>query len=284
MKFEIQRNQMVESQLRANLVIDETILDAFSSVKRENYLLIGPYYNNHEFEEIEDSTDPYFQVAEKMRQMGYEVHYGYWLVTGKPKVILLNPKSAYFQLGAVQYDLWEHHHISSPGGDSLLNDVIAFGFLTKVFLEELAHVKDNLRIHIHEWMAGVCVPMLRRAQVPVRIVFTTHATLLGRYLAMNDPCFYDNIHGYDWVRESSHFNIDAQVRIERAAAHGADIFTTVSDVTAKECVHLLGRQPEVILPNGLNVDRFNVFHEFQSLHKEYKERIHKDTIQAKFIK
>ena len=37
MKFEIQRNQMVESQLRANLVIDETILDAFSSVKRENY-------------------------------------------------------------------------------------------------------------------------------------------------------------------------------------------------------------------------------------------------------
>jgi protein-L-isoaspartate(D-aspartate) O-methyltransferase len=37
MKFEIQRNQMVESQLRANLVIDESILDAFSSVKRENY-------------------------------------------------------------------------------------------------------------------------------------------------------------------------------------------------------------------------------------------------------
>ena len=37
MKFEIQRNQMVESQLRANLVIDETILDAFSNVEREKY-------------------------------------------------------------------------------------------------------------------------------------------------------------------------------------------------------------------------------------------------------
>ncbi len=37
MKFEIQRNQMVESQLRANLVIDENILDAFSNVKREKY-------------------------------------------------------------------------------------------------------------------------------------------------------------------------------------------------------------------------------------------------------
>ena len=37
MKFEIQRNQMVESQLRANLVIDETILDAFSNVQGEKY-------------------------------------------------------------------------------------------------------------------------------------------------------------------------------------------------------------------------------------------------------
>ena len=37
MKFDNQRNQMVESQLRANLVIDESILDAFGSVQREKY-------------------------------------------------------------------------------------------------------------------------------------------------------------------------------------------------------------------------------------------------------
>lgn len=240
----------------------------------DNYLLIGPYYNNHEFEPIENSDDEYFQVVQKMRSMGYDVHYGYWLVTGKPKVILINPKSAYSQLGAIQYDLWEHHDIPSPGGDELLNDVIAFGLLNKIFLEELAKLKDNIKIHIHEWMAGVSIPLLRRSQVPVRIVFTTHATLLGRYLAMNDPEFYNHIHGFDWLKECKYFNIETQVRIERAAAHGADIFTTVSDVTAKECVHLLGRQPEVILPNGLNVKRFAALHEFQNLHKEYKDKIH----------
>ena len=38
MKFEYQRKQMVESQLRANLVIDESILDSFSKVKLENFL------------------------------------------------------------------------------------------------------------------------------------------------------------------------------------------------------------------------------------------------------
>lgn len=37
MKFDNQRNQMVESQLRANLVIDESILEAFGSVQREKY-------------------------------------------------------------------------------------------------------------------------------------------------------------------------------------------------------------------------------------------------------
>jgi Protein-L-isoaspartate carboxylmethyltransferase len=37
MKFDNQRNQMVESQLRANLVIDESILEAFGSVQREKF-------------------------------------------------------------------------------------------------------------------------------------------------------------------------------------------------------------------------------------------------------
>jgi|TARA_B110000971_G_C19968934_1_gene481597 protein-L-isoaspartate(D-aspartate) O-methyltransferase len=37
MKFENQRNHMVESQLRANLVLNENILDAFRVTKRENY-------------------------------------------------------------------------------------------------------------------------------------------------------------------------------------------------------------------------------------------------------
>ena len=37
MKFENQRNEMVESQLRPNLVLNENILQAFSIVKREKY-------------------------------------------------------------------------------------------------------------------------------------------------------------------------------------------------------------------------------------------------------
>jgi glycogen(starch) synthase len=47
----------------------------------------------------------------------------------------------------------------------------------------------------------------------------------------------------------------------------------VSDVTAKECEFLLGKVPDLILPNGLNITRFSAMHEHQNLHTKYKDRI-----------
>jgi glycogen(starch) synthase len=123
-------------------------------------------------------------------------------------------------------------------------------------------------------MAAVPIPPIRRQQLPMTTVFTTHATMLGRYLAQNDPLFYEYLPFYDWEKEARHFNIDARVRIERAAAHGSHVFTTVSDVTNEECKHLLGRSCDAILPNGINIERFEALHEFQNLHLRYKKKIH----------
>jgi hypothetical protein len=106
------------------------------------------------------------------------------------------------------------------------------------------------------------------------MVFTTHATLLGRYLAMNDPWFYDHLPFVDWAADAKRFNIEAPVKLERAAAHGAHVMTTVSQITASECEHLLGRKVDLTLPNGLNIERFVAMHEFQNMHREFKERIH----------
>ena len=38
--------------------------------------------------------------------------------------------------------------------------------------------------------------------------------------------------------------------IERAATHGAHVFTTVSRITAFEAFHLLKRQADFVTPNG----------------------------------
>lgn len=35
----------------------------------------------------------------------------------------------------------------------------------------------------------------------------------------------------------------------------------------------MGRKPDIITPNGLNIERFAAVHEFQNLHKQYKDVI-----------
>ena len=250
----------------------------------ENYCLLGPYMPQNvatEFEPFKDANDIFGKTVKRMQNKGYKVHYGEWLISGRPKVVLFDLGSVMSSLGEIKYVLWEHHGISSPADDPLFNDVLAFGEMVRVYLTELAEVvgeSKHIVAHFHEWMAASGLPELRRQNINVKTVFTTHATLLGRYLAMNDPEFYSHLPYVDWQKEAQHFNIEASASIERAAAHGAHVFSTVSEVTAVECRQLLGRNPDVILPNGINNQRFEVLHEFQNKHLDAKKKIHSFTM------
>ena len=246
----------------------------------QRYCLIGPYNAAVTAVEFEASPppEPYAHALQALQEAGIEAHYGHWLVTGRPQVILLNTHSAAVRLKDIKYYLWKHHHISLPADDGELNEVVAFGHLVLEFFRALLRQPGPHRpliAHFHEWMGGAAIPEMRRERLPVGIVFTTHATLLGRYLAPSDPHFYDHLPYVDWVGSARRFNIEARVRLERAVAHGAHVFTTVSEITALECKHLLQRPVDKILPNGLNVERFLVRHESENLHKIYKEKIHR---------
>ncbi|QQP38432.1 Glycogen synthase, partial [Caligus rogercresseyi] len=59
--------------------------------------------------------------------------------------------------------------------------------------------------------------------------------------------------------------------LERSATALADCFTTVSDITSIEAEHLIKRKPDIVTPNGLNVNRD--LHEFQNLHAVSKNKI-----------
>jgi len=244
---------------------------------KDNYSVIGPYFdNNTEFEEEVDEDDPLYQAVKILQEEGVDAHYGTWLISGRPKAVLLNPKSAFGKLGAIKFDMWKNHDIKFEQHDDLLDQVVAFGYLVYRFTSILEAIKTDKKqtiIHFHEWMAGVAIPMIRKDNLPTKIVFTTHATLLGRYLAMNDPNFYERLQWTDWEKEAKYFNIISQVKIERAATHGAHIFTTVSKITGEECKYLLHREPDELLPNGLNVSRYEALHEFQNLHATYKKKI-----------
>ncbi len=244
-----------------------------------SFCMVGPYTGKHiqaEIEPIDTITDVFGQVAANMRKKGYDVVYAEWLITGRPHVVLINPVIEEKALNVVKYLLWKNHGINAPGGNKLIDQVIAFAFLTKLFFDELIKLSEDKKIiaHFHEWMAGLPILDIKREQLPVKSVFTTHATQLGRHLAINSPLFYAHLPFFNWEEEAKKFGIETEAAIEFNCAQKCDVFTTVSEVTARECKHLLKRVPEVIVPNGLNIQRFEALHEFQNLHALHKERIH----------
>lgn len=83
----------------------------------------------------------------------------------------------------------------------------------------------------------------RKRHIDVTTVFTTHATLLGRYLCAGSVDFYNNLQYFDVDHEAGKRGIYHRYCIERSATHCADVFTTVSHITAYESEHLLKRKP-----------------------------------------
>jgi glycogen synthase len=246
----------------------------------DRYFLIGPYNPETAALEFEPLVADGLirRTLDRMDAIGIRCHYGQWLIRGRPKVILIDHRAKYRDLDADKYLLWKDHGISTVTNDGEVNEVVAFGFAVTAFFaalsEQLAGTGRQVIAHFHEWMAGVAVPRISHTRLPISTVFTTHATLLGRYLASDSPDFYNHLPFIDPDAEAAKYNIYPRFAIERAAAHSATVFTTVSEVTSFEAEKLLGRAPELILPNGLNLQRFAALHEFQNLHREYKEVIH----------
>ena len=246
----------------------------------ERYALVGPYNPataNTEF----DETPPdgiWRDVLDRARRNGVVARHGRWLVPGRPRTILLDHRARFGRLHEDKFLLFADHGIATDAGDGEVNEVVAFGFACADFLAAATEVNGPANrvtlAHFHEWMAGVALPRLAHRRVPVQSVFTTHATLLGRYLAGDDGNFYDHLPYYDADREADRYAIGPRHRIEKAAAHSANVFTTVSEITGREARHLLGRDADEIVPNGLDVRRFEAPHEFHHLHNDYKQEIH----------
>ncbi|MEM8757828.1 MAG: glycosyltransferase [Planctomycetota bacterium] len=248
----------------------------------DRYTLIGPYEPEKAALEFSaGEPDPAIAGAiETLRNEGVRVHAGRWLVEGSPRVILLEHWRGTDHLDAVKYRLWEHHRIPSPNGNPMADGVISFAEAVRRLMQLVSEAVPDRSVlfHGHEWMGGLAIPMLRHDNSRVGLTFTTHATLLGRYLASGDDRFYDHLPFLDEAAEAERYNVVWQHRMERSCAHAAQVFTTVSPITAEECTHLLGRTPEVITPNGLNMARFDVGHDFQTLHAKYKAKIHRFTM------
>lgn len=245
---------------------------------KDRYTLIGPldhHSSSVEVEQLPIHDTVLKNTLDAMAERGVNYLYGRWLIEGAPRVILFDLPSAHRWLNEWKSDLWNVAAIPCPDHDLETNNAILLGYLSLWFLGEFTHRETSklVVVHAHEWLAGVVLPLCRKRRIDVTSIFTTHATILGRYLCAGSEDFYNNLDKYDVDKELGKRGIYHRYCIERALAHSADVFTTVSHITLYESEHLLKRKPDGVLPNGLNVVKFQLVHEFQNLHLEKKEKI-----------
>jgi glycogen(starch) synthase len=245
----------------------------------DRYVLVGPLVPavvDLELE-AEPAEDWLGGVVEELREGGLEVAHGRWLVAGRPRALLLDPSLPAERIELIRHRMQRDHGVPPARGNDLVDAVLGFGEAVQALFQAVHEHSGGLRIvaHFHEWLGSCAIAPLRAAGVPMATLFTTHATSLGRYVASSGDDLYGRLEQIEPEREAERFGIEAQHAIEKLSARTADVFTTVSPITAEECDHLLGRKPDLVTPNGLDVARLDIGHEFQTLHASHKEGIHR---------
>ena len=102
----------------------------------------------------------------------------------------------------------------------------------------------------NEWMLAMGALYIQQHIPAIATIFTTPATSLGRSIAGNNKALYAYMDGYNGDQMARELNMEAKHSVEKQAAHHVDCFTTVSDITARECKQLLDKEPDIVTPNG----------------------------------
>ncbi len=191
--------------------------------------------------------------AEAAFPEGVSVRVGRWNVTGRPIVILVKFDGMYAVKNDFYARMWDLYHVDSLHAYGDYDEACAFSYAAGLVIKSLCEYKKladkNVIAHFDEWTTGMGLLYVKAELPTVGTVFTTHATCIGRSICGNGKPLYDYLRGYNGDQMAKELNMESKHSLEKAAAHAADCFTTVSDITALECEQLLERRP-VVTPNG----------------------------------
>ena len=183
-----------------------------------------------------------------------KVKVGRWDVPGNPPVILVDFKPFFAEKDALYYSMWEQFRVDSlhAYGDYDESCIFAYavGKVVKSFYHFYQLEDKKVAALLNEWMLGMAALYIQKQLPKVATLFTTHATSIGRSIAGNNKALYAYMDGYNGDQMAAELNMEAKHSIEKQAAHHVDCFTTVSDITARECKQLLDKEPDIVTPNG----------------------------------
>ena len=225
----------------------------------DKVFFFGPDFGEH--------SDIYFKEDKKLlkewlsafsrQHSDIPVRIGRWKVPGEPIAILLKFDALWAKKDEIYAWAWNKFQVQSHAAYGDYDESCLFGYAAGMVMESLYHFltkgkgqKPNFCMHANEWQTAFSVFYLQDHCPQIATLFTTHATGIGRSIAGNGKPLYDYFEHYNGDQMAYELNMVSKHSVEKQAAHHADCFTTVSDITARECKQLLDKPVDIVTPNG----------------------------------
>ena len=211
-----------------------------------------------------ENACPYFKEDAKLladwkktaTEEGLKVKVGRWTIPGNPIAILVDFQKYYEKKNEIYGWLWENYQVDSLHAYGDYDEASMFSYAAGLVVESFYNFalkkSDKVIYHANEWMTGLGLLYVNNKLPQVGTIFTTHATSIGRSIAGNMKPLYDYLFAYNGDQMAGELNMQSKHSIEKQTAFHCDCFTTVSEITARECVELLDKKVDVVLPNGFD--------------------------------
>lgn len=233
----------------------------------------------------EGSKNPLFKESKTLlakwrksacEKEGLRFRVGRWAVPGEPIAILVDFKPFFEQRNEIFGWAWEQFRVNSLHSYGDYDESLMFSWSAGKVVESFYRFfeltqDDNVVFQAHEWQTCLAALYLKHFVPEVATIFTTHATTIGRSIAANNKPLYDYLYAYNGDQMAQELNVEAKHSVEKQAAWNVDCFTTVSEITGKECAHLLNKPADEILMNGFENDFVPKAVRFNKARKEARE-------------
>ena len=215
--------------------------------------------------------------VKKAAETGLHVRVGRWNIPGQPCVVLVDYQPYFEKKNELYGAAWNDFGVDSLHAYGDYDESSMFSYAAALVVESFYRTKLSSKKKVvyqaHEWMTALGVLYICKHVPEIATIFTTHATSIGRSIAGNGKPLYDYLWAYNGTQMAGELNMEAKHSVERQAAHHVDCFTTVSDVTGRECAELLDKPCDAILPNGFEADFVPTGATFNKRRSEARARI-----------
>ena len=250
---------------------------------QDKIIFIGPdFWKEHESPYFKEDSTLFADWQREAKEQGLKIRVGRWTVPGEPLAILVDFNPYFEKKNDIYAWLWEHYSVDSLHAYGDYDEASMFSYAAALVVESFYLWKvvskewnENTKVvyHANEWMCGLGALYINNKLPQIGTIFTTHATSIGRSIAGNMKPLYDYLFAYNGDQMAGELNMQSKHSIEKQTAHHVDCFTTVSEITAKECVELLDKPVDVVLPNGFDNSFVPSAQKFTSKRKEARKKM-----------